>query len=798
MKKFSILLLFFNVFFFQAQKATVEGYVRQSVTNEPVAYANVFIQGTTLGVTTDEEGYYKIENAEPGVYNLEASFLGFESLVQYEITLSTVKVVEVNFYLEETTTEVEEVTVKASGFTKTKESPVSVRSIGVTEIQRSPGGNRDISVVIQNLPGVASPPSFRNDIIIRGGAPNENRFYLDEVEVPNINHFATQGSSGGPVGMINVNFIRNVDYYAGAFPANRGNTLSSYFQFNQKEGNSKKIAGNFLVGSSDAGITLDGPIGKKANFVFSLRRSYLQFLFQALKLPFLPTYTDYQYKFTLKLDKKNEVSFIGLGALDEFQINESVNDGVTDTATLNRNTYFLENIPVNNQFNYTFGVVYKHYSDNGFQTVVLSRNYLKNTAKKYFQNVEVPENLLQDYSSSEAENKLRLENTYLWKGAKINMGLNYELARYTNSTYFKTVIAGSPDEINFSSKLYLNKYGLFLQGSRNFFSDFLTLSAGIRTDFNSFSSSMSNPLDQLSPRVSAALNFSKEWSFNANVGRYYQLPTYTTLGYRNADGSLVNKNNTLRYIRCDHLVGGLEYRPGSVTRITAEGFYKLYDDYPLALTDSISLANLGADFGIIGSEPVSSLSEGRAYGLEVLIQQKIWKGFYGILAYTWVRSEFTNGDDNYVPSSWDYGNIINLTAGYRFKGNWEVGFKFRYTGGGPYTPYNIASSSLIQNWQIRNQGILDYSRINTKRLPAVHQLDVRIDKQFYFKKWMLDLYLDIQNCYGSEVVSPPLLLLDRAGGEPIIDSNDPTRYQVKEVENVSNNILPSIGIMVEF
>ena len=181
-----------------------------------------------------------------------------------------------------------------------------MRNIGVTEIKRNPGGNRDISKAIQSLPGVATQVSFRNDIVIRGGAPSENRFYIDGIEIPNINHFSTQGSSGGPVGLINVDFIRDVDFYSGAFPANRGNTLSSVFEFRQKDGRSDKLSSSLTVGSSDFATTLEGPIDAKTTFLASYRYSYLQGLFKLLGLPFLPAYQDYQFKIKHKINSKNE------------------------------------------------------------------------------------------------------------------------------------------------------------------------------------------------------------------------------------------------------------------------------------------------------------------------------------------------------------------------------------------------------------------------------------------------------------------------------------------------------------
>jgi len=182
--------------------------------------------------------------------------------------------------------QLEEVIVQSKLFKKSIESPLSRQSLGIAEIERNPGGNRDVLKVIQSLPGVASNPGFRNDIIIRGGSPVENKFYLDGIEVPVINHFQTQGSTGGPVGIINADLIRNVDFYTSAFQSDRGNALSAVIEFTQKDGNPEKINTRATIGTSDAGITLDGPINNKTTFIASVRQSYLQFLFKLIKCLF--------------------------------------------------------------------------------------------------------------------------------------------------------------------------------------------------------------------------------------------------------------------------------------------------------------------------------------------------------------------------------------------------------------------------------------------------------------------------------------------------------------------------------
>jgi len=533
-----------------AQSGVIKGRVTNALNNEPIMFANVLVLGTEKGTTTDIEGNYAIEGLEPGLYNVRFTYIGFEERTEYEVQVINNRPAEVNVQLQEQTAELEEVVVRAAPFKKTEESPVSLRTIGVAEIQRNPGGNRDISRVVQTLPGVTTSASFRNDLIIRGGAPNENRFFLDEVEVPVINHFATQGASGGPVGMINVNFIREVDFYSGAFPANRGNALSSVFDFAMRDGRDDRLGGTFMVGASDIGLTLEGPIGDKATFLLSARRSYLQFLFQALGLPFLPTYNDFQAKVKYKIDKRNELTFIGLGAIDQFALNLDANE-------TEEQQFLLAQLPVSPQWNYTTGLVYKHYTDNGYWTAVASRSMLNNESEKYLDNDDSdPDNLILRYASQEMENKLRLEHTTRFDGFKVNFGVGYQFVRYTNSTFNQIFTSSGPQTINFSSAIDFHKYALFGTVSRKLLQDRLILAFGMRVDGNSYSGEMQNPLEHFSPRFSLALALSERLSFNFNTGRYYQLPPYTILGYQE-EGVLVTRYEpprgfspaSLRYIR---------------------------------------------------------------------------------------------------------------------------------------------------------------------------------------------------------------------------------------------------------
>ncbi|MEI6062811.1 MAG: TonB-dependent receptor, partial [Bacteroidota bacterium] len=289
-------------------------------------------------------------------------------------------------------------------------------------------------------------------------------------------------------------------------------------------------------------------------------------------------------------------------------------------------------------------------------------------------------------------------------------------------------------------------------------------------------------------------------TINVNTGRYYQLPAYTTMGYRSSPpaSELVNKSNGLRYIQADHFVAGIDYRRNEKSKFTLEGFYKLYNYYPFSVNDSVSLASKGADFGVSGDEAVIPVSKGKAWGAELYYREKLSRMLDVTVSYTWVRSSFEDKHGDFIPSAWDNRNILNITAMATLKKNWDIGVKWRFVGGAPYTPYDESKSSLIQAWDVRGQGYLDYNSYNANRLDVFHQLDLRVDKEYYFKKWSLNVYLDIQNLYNFKAKQPDVLVQVRdVNGIPLIDPNDPTRYVLKYLPSVSGTVLPTIGIIVE-
>jgi hypothetical protein len=803
-----------------AQKGKITGKVRDALSGQPIGFANVVLVGTTRGTTTNEQGVYTIDGLDRGFYNVTISFLGYKPKTFFEIQVSDARVALLDVELESDSRLLQAVEVQSSAFSRTEESPLSLRNIGVAEIQRNPGGNRDLSKAIQSLPGVSSGVSFRNDIVIRGGAPNENRFFLDGVEVPVINHFATQGSSGGPVGIINVDMIREVDFYSGAFPANRGNALSSVFEFRQKDARTDRAAFRSIVGASDIGLIAEGPLGPKTSYVVSARRSYLQFLFSAIGLPFLPTFNGFQAKIKHRIDDRNEIYFVGLGAIDQFQLNTSLNlsydpalNPKADTELVDQQRYILGYLPVTTQWNYTNGLVYKHFAKSGVMTFVLSRNMLNNVQYKHLNNNE--DSLrLQDYESQESDNRFRFEHQLRSRsGLKVSYGLSLERSRYAVRNESKELVADSASGAGavqlvsrrFESELRFNRMGLFGQVSKSYFGSLLVTSAGLRLDACDWAPSTSRLFEQFSPRLSLSYNFAPRWTLNANTGMYYQLPAYTLLGFKaSTDGEFVNRNNGLRFMGSDHWVAGLEYFGGKTFRATLESFYKGYSNVPVLQDRGISLANLGADFGIIGNEPARSEGSGKTYGLELLLQQKLNKGFYGIMALTWVRSLFGNRISNGLPSAptpsaWDNRWLLTLTGGKIFAKNWEIGMRYRYVGGTPFTPFDSSSLRKVI-WDQLGRPFLDYNRLNANRSGATMQLDIRVDRKWEFKGWALNLYLDIQNALNQQTQGPAFLVADRdrVTGALVSDPSDPSRYRASNIPNTAGQLLPTVGVIVDF
>ncbi len=803
MKKsiFVLLCILFSIQVIYAQsKGVVTGVIKDKYTQELLTGATILLEGTSLGAQSDLEGKFKITGITPGSYNIKLQYIGYQPKTLFNVVVTSGNVQTFNIELEPESKGLNEVVVQSRTFGKKTETPLSVQNLTAEEIKSNPGGNFDISRVIQALPGVGGNTgggAFRNDILIRGGGPSENVFYIDGIEIPVINHFSTQGSSGGPQGILNVSLIEEVSLTTSSFKANIDNALSSVLSFKQRDGNSERIQGNVRLSASEFGLTLDGPISKKTTFLASARRSYLEFLFMALDLPIRPNYWDFQFKTTTKIDNKTVLTTLGVGAIDQFSF-------AVPKKSTPESEYILLSNPFINQWNYTIGTTLKRRINNGFINVSASRNMFENRLDRFTDSKNKDESTRTlKLISQEIENKFRFDlNKYSGKW-KYSYGGMFQYVKFNNAgfTVQKNTATGNTFSIPLNTNIEFYKYGLFADVSKRVLSDKLNISFGIRSDGNTFLNNGNKIWETLSPRISASYALMSNLNINASVGRYYRLPGYTILGFKDSLGHFQNKDN--KYIGVDHYVAGIEYLPTNTTRITLEGFYKQYFNYSISEKDGISLANQGTEFGAIGNENISSLGKGRAYGFELFLQQKLINGFYTTLSYTFFYSQFSGANTKYVASAWDNRHLISAIAGYKFKKGWEVGLKHRFAGGNPYTPFDENRSR--QNYLLTGSGTLDFSLLNTIRLGTFNQTDIRVDKKWNFKRITLDVFLDIQNVLRSKNPANPQYAFERTAdnagwattdGQAI--KSDGSNGIPKIIPNFNDTFLPTFGFIVEF
>ncbi len=765
----------------------VKGQVIDRQTRETVPYAAIFVVGIdNSGVMADSTGRFVIEKVKPGIRQFSAVQLGYrtEITAEYSITPYTPPIL---IEMDVDPTEISASTVKPSPFLKSIESPTSVEIINISDIERIPGANKDIARIVRSYPGVSfSPIGYRNDLIVRGGGPSENTFFIDGIEIPNINHFATQGASGGPVSILNSDLIREIKFYTGAFPANRGGALSSVMDITLKDGNPDKRSYKGTLGASEAGISTSGHIGSKTTYIASVRQSYLQLLFKLLGLPMMPNYIDGQFKTKTNINKRNTITVLGLAGFDNLKLNDDIKDA--------GDRYLLSYLPKLRQETFSVGIAWKHISDYHTQIVSAGYNYLNNRSIKYNGNDDsIETNLRLKSSGLEGKGTIRFENRSIYGLWIVREGVESSWRHY-DSKIFRLTQSGIP--IDYRSTVGFFMGAVYASADYRSPDNSLTASAGLRADISSYSAETTKIWKQLSPRGSISYNFKSGWSLNASAGLYHQLPPVTALSFRNQEKTLVNKG--LEYMRAASGAIGTEWRYKEKLMLSLEAFYKHFLDIPVSLATGVPLTCIGADYGSIGEEELASTGQGRSYGVEIMARWIIPDKLNLIGSATLYTSEYrSDKNSDYISSAWDNRFIINLSAVYDLPKNWSIGAKVSAIGGAPYTPYNEEESSYKLVWDANGRPIPDYSRYNTCRLNPYAQLDIRIDKEFYFKKWALSIYLDMENVTFSKIQQQDAYLSNGEIMNPEAELHL-QRYMMEKLELWSGTIVPALGITIEF
>ncbi len=733
-----------------------------------------------IGAVTDDKGDFIITGVEPGIFRVMATFLGYEPTFSEDIQVSA-KTPSVEILMTQSSQQLDSIVITRSLFANPIESPVSMRRIGVQSIEKSPGANRDVSKIVQSYPGVSySPGGYRNDLIVRGGSPSENKFYLDGIEIPNINHFSTQGASGGPVGIVNADLIREIDFYTGAFPIDKGGALSSMLDIKLRDGELTSQSFKATLGASELSLSGSGHFSDRTTYLFSARQSYLQVLFKMLGLPFLPNFIDVTAKVKHKISQRDEITFLALAGFDDMSLNES---GTTETSE-----YILGYLPEITQQTTTVGATYRRYVGDKSYRLSLSHTYLRNENVKYKDNDDsAADNLNLRLRSTYQKTMLQSVNRAYMDDWTLRYGADMGYVWYDIDSFLRGVSTVNEYDSNLG---YLD-YSLFVGGTYKSHSERFTAYVGGRFTGCSFSGKTAQMWRYFSPRASVSYVLPRDFSLNANVGIYYQLPPSTALSYQEG-GEYVNSH--LDYINVKQVTIGADWRRGRELLISTELFYKYYSKLPVSIDTQTPLSDQGTDYGTIGDELLDQQGSGRAYGVEFMARWDIPAKLSLVGSLTLFSSEYRiSRDAPYRASAWDSRVIFNASGTYFLRNGWSLGAKISATGSSPYTPYDVDSSALIEYWDTVGQPASDYAQYNSKRLKAYAQLDVRVDKMFYFSRWMLGVYLDIQNLSMSKFEQQQIPV---STGE--VDPNDSSRYVMKYLNNISDTVLPTFGITAQF
>ncbi len=749
-------IFFISISNAQNGNGIIYGKVIDAISRQPVPGATIAIVNTTFGNVADENGDYRITSLPLGTYQVKVTSIGYDAVVKSDVVVNFAKPIELNFELRESVLILEKVTISADYFQRDPSEVISITNFSYEEIRRSPGGFEDVIRALSILPGVAQADAGRNDLIVRGGAPSENLYTIDGLVVPNINHFGSQGATGGPLSFVNLDFVKETSFSTGGFSVLYGDKLSSVLNINLREGRNDHLGGKGTISATQFGLNIEGPVSKNSNFIFSARRSYLDWIFKAAGFGFVPEYYDVLSKYSLSFDNHNSLSFLFLAAFDNVRyFNNTADQRFNNSRVLG-----------SDQTNYVTGVTYRHLFKDGFYTLVLSRNYNDfNSSQRDSMLNPVFLNI-----SREQENTLKGDLVYkLTSKSEINIGGSVKMIKFNADVkipFFKTTFGDILQINNLKTKNIYTKSDLYVQYSNIIF-DQIHFNLGLRSDyFNGIKDKFS-----FSPRVSASYRFNDLTSINFATGLYSQSPSYIWLA-----GDEQNKN--LKTVKVIQYILGFEHRLEEDLNFKVEGFYKNYKDYPASvLRPYLVLANTGAgfsgaddNFSQFGLEPLLSAGKGFSRGVEISLQKKSSRiPLYGLLGLTIGESFFTSIDGIKRIGRYDQSIILNLTGGYIFNDKWEASARFRFATGSPYTPFN-------------SDGTQSVDKINSERLKANHILDIRVDRRWNFNNWTLITYLDIQNIYNNKI-------------------QNSVRWdsRKKEVDNTSSiGILPSIGISAEF
>ncbi|MBL8015966.1 MAG: TonB-dependent receptor [Ignavibacteria bacterium] len=731
MKKLLILFILISALAYSQDKGVINGRVTDKETQNPVAEATVNILNTEYKTVTNEKGEFRFTGIPFGTYELKVSSLGYDAFIHTDVVVLSSRPANVEIDLLANAITTQQIDVEGKYFQKSTDESTSSYSLDFEEVRRAPGAVEDISRMLQIMPGVSPANDGRNDLIVRGGSPSENLTMIDGIEIPNVNHFPTQGSTSGPIGMINVKFIDDVKFSTGGFSARYGDKLSSVMDIKFREGYRKGFLSDINLSTAGFGGIFEGPLfSQKGSFIISARKSYLNLIKGAIRLAAVPDYWDFNMKGVYDFGKNTRLTFVGIGGLDKISF-EGESPEISD-----ENPYGKAK---GNQQQFTAGFNLRKLFKKGYWQSVLANS----SAFLDYTNYDIRTEALKfRYNSYESDFNLKSEVFYqLNKSNNLILGASGRYIKFKNETFYvaDTTAFGDPipeTNINVKDSYYkasgFAQYTLKLPGSR------VILNAGARVDY--FSGIKKN--FAASPRFGISYSLFPNTTLSASTGIYYQSPEYIWL---TADP----RNENLKFIRADHYVVGIEHIFTPELRLSVEAYYKDYRNYPVStVIPTYVLISGGTDNGpnLMFGEAVSE-GKGITRGIDFSLHKKLTgNGFYGMINYSLSDSRVTGLEGGEKPGSFDYRHNLTIIAGYQLANDWLVGLKFRYTTGRPYTPFDILASTYA------GRGISDFSNFNGSRYKDYNRLDLRVDKKWNFRNLSIVTYIELQNTFNTENV----------------------------------------------
>lgn len=708
-------------------RGTLTGRVLDQTTGQPLPGANVLIKSLNRGTVTDETGRFTLRHLPPDTYTVQVSMVGYETAIQAPVAITSGRPNQLTVQLHPTVIEKEGVEVTANLFESSAETPTSVRTLEAEEIRRAPGAAGDVQRVMQAMPGVAVGNDRRNDLIVRGGSPRENLILLDGIEVPNISHFGTQGSTGGPVSMLDTDFLDDATFLTGGFPAKYGGALSSVLKLQLREGSRRQYNGSLDLSMAGAGGSAEGPIlgseGPMGSWFVGGRRSYLDLLRSDIGLTSVPQYSSGQGKMVLDLSPDDRLTAIGLAGRHEIRFESDVDDPVTT--------------PKNGGHQLVGGVSWRHlWGEVG--TSRLTTSIVSTTVRTDM----LTEQGTLGYRNRSRETTYSVRLTSSWRLAPsttLEAGGTLRVTDYRHDLFRRsdTTNTGSVrpplDETEQARPIRPDAYGQLTHRPL----DWLSLTAGLRVS----TFSLSNHSFALSPRLSARATLLPSLHLNASWGQYVQRPEL--VWYTTTDTAA-----DLKPTRATHWIAGLEWTPGQSWRLTLEGYYKDYVHVPVYVNrPMLSTINQGTGYGAFTVDALSDEGTAHARGLELYVQRRLTDRFHGTLSYTLSEARYTPLDGTERPTNYDVRHMATVILGTSPLDTGVLGrlggsVKVRYASGQPTTPYDRDASRTM------DRGIIDVTQINAHRLPDYFRVDVRIDRRDNFTWGAVTSYVEVQNVTG--------------------------------------------------